>query len=113
MARRNNLSIFFLCLSFSLLLGTQFSVANERETIKSLSIPLADHYAALVAYERYAFKMKYADFQIEQMKNWDFLRSYFQSGEVDMAFVMNPLAMDMFNEKPHFRWVGLMHRDGK
>jgi len=103
MARRNNLSISFLCLSFSLLLGTQFSVANERETIKSLSIPLADHYAALVAYERYAFKMK----------NWDFFRSYFQSGEVDMAFVMNPLAMDMFNEKPHFRWVGLMHRDGK
>jgi len=108
MARRFS----FLCLSLSLLLGTQLSVANERETIKSLYIPLADHYAALVAYERYAPSMKYADFQIEQMKNWDFLRAYFQSGEVDMAFVMSPLAMDMFNEKPHFRWVGLMHRDG-
>jgi len=85
---------------------------NQKETIKSLYIPLADHYAALVAFERYGKEMKYADFQIEQMKNWDLLRAYFQSEEVDMAFVMSPLAMDMFNQKPHFRWIGLMHRDG-
>ena len=29
-----------------------------------------------------------------------------------MAFVMGPLAGDMFLERPTFRWVGLMHRDG-
>ncbi len=86
--------------------------ATARQSIKALYIPLADHYAALVAYERYRRQMKHADFNIEQMKNWDLLRAYFQSGEVDMAYVMSPLAMDMFNEKPHFRWVGLMHRDG-
>jgi len=83
-----------------------------RAVIKALYIPLADHYAAIVAYERYRDQMVHADFQLEQMKNWDFLRAYFQSGEVDMAFVMSPLAMDMFHEKPHFRWIGLMHRDG-
>ncbi|OUR70898.1 nitrate ABC transporter substrate-binding protein [Methylophaga sp. 41_12_T18] len=86
--------------------------ATEKQTIKALYIPLADHYAALVAYERYRDQMQFADFQIEQMKNWDLLRAYFQSGEVDMAYVMSPLAMDMFNEQPHFRWIGLMHRDG-
>lgn len=85
---------------------------SKKQSIKALYIPLADHYAALVAYERYREKMQYADFQIEQMKNWDLLRAYYQSGEVDMAYVMSPLAMDMFNEKPHFRWIGLMHRDG-
>ncbi len=90
----------------------QVHAATARQSIKALYIPLADHYAALVAYERYRRQMKYADFQIEQMKNWDLLRAYFQSGEVDMAYVMSPLAMDMFKEKPHFRWVGLMHRDG-
>lgn len=83
-----------------------------KQTIKALYIPLADHYAALMAYEKYHHKMKHADFQIEQMKNSDLLRAYFQSGEVDMAYVMSPLAMDMYNEKPHFRWIGLMHRDG-
>jgi len=85
---------------------------TNKQLIKALYIPLADHYAALVAYERYRDKMQYANFQIEQMKNWDLLRGYFQSGEVDMAFVMSPLAMEMFIEKPHFRWIGLMHRDG-
>lgn len=88
------------------------SAQEPKKSIKALYIPLADHYAALVAYERYRDQMKHATFQIEQMKNWDLLRAYFQSGEVEMAYVMSPLAMDMYNENPHFRWVGLMHRDG-
>lgn len=100
------LILFLLCLS-----KVVFS-QNTKQTIKALYIPLADHYAALVAYERYGKKMKYADFKIQKMKNWDLLRAYFQSGEVDMAYVMSPLAMDMYIEKPHFRWIGLMHRDG-
>jgi len=107
--------VFLNTLRWSLLLmlvvGSQ-SVIAARQTIKALYIPLADHYAAVVAYEKYRQKMKYADFQIEQMRNWNLLRAYFQSGEVDMAYIMSPLAMDMYAEKPHFRWIGLMHRDG-
>lgn len=98
-------------LIYSMMNNHSFS-AVQKQSIKSLYIPLADHYAALVAYERYRDQMKYADFQIKQMKNWDLLRAYFQSGDVDMAYVMSPLAMDMYNEKPSFRWIGLMHRDG-
>lgn len=86
--------------------------AQTKESVHALYIPLADHYAALVAYERYAKEMKYADFKITQMKNWDLLRAYFQSGRADMAYVMSPMAMDMYSEKQHFKWIGLMHRDG-
>lgn len=89
-----------------------FAAAQQRQTIKALYIPLADHYAAIVAYERYREDMQYADFQIEQMGNWDLLRAYFQSGDADMAYVMTPLALDMYQQKPAFRWIGLMHRDG-
>jgi len=84
----------------------------KKHDVEALYIPLADHYAALVAYERYSDDMKYANFKITQMGNWDLLRAYFQSGEVDMAFVMSPLAMDMYSDEPNFRWIGLMHRDG-
>ncbi len=97
------------------LLSFWASLANTEsplKTVKALYIPLADHYAALVAYERYRDQMQYADFQIKRMKNWDLLRAYFQSGEADMAFVMSPLAMDMYRETQNFRWIGLMHRDG-
>jgi len=100
------ISLFLVFLSFAL------HAQDSRQKIHALYIPLADHYAAIVAYERYASQMKYADFEIEQMENWDLLRAYFQSGNVDMAYVMTPLAIDMFNEKAHFRWIGLMHRDG-
>jgi len=42
----------------------------------------------------------HADFRIEQMKNWDLLRPHFQSGEEDMACVMNPLAInDLLNQE--------------
>ncbi len=29
-----------------------------------------------------------------------------------MAYIISPMAMDMFAQKPDFRWVSLMHRDG-
>jgi len=106
-----------LLLLFTLLVTHGYTLAENagttsKQAVNALYIPLADHYAALVAYERYRDQMIHASFSIEQMKNWDLLRAYFQSGEVDMAYVMSPLAMDMYREKPHFRWIGLMHRDG-
>lgn len=107
--------LFYLAiiLVLAIVLSSPNAGASEaRVDVKALYIPLADHYAALVAYERYRMEMKHAKFEIVQMKNWDLLRAYFQSGEADMAYVMSPLAMDMFREKPHFRWIGLMHRDG-
>ena len=104
--------ILWILLSVASLSHAQNNPLSSKQIVKSLYIPLADHYAAIVAYERYAKDMKYADFQLEQMKSWDLLRSYFQSGEVDMAFVMSPLAMDMYIKKPDFKWIGLLHRDG-
>lgn len=103
-----------LLLSAFLIISLSFSAhaSSTKQSIKALYIPLADHYAALVAYERYKKDMKYADFEIIQMKNWDLLRAYFQSGKADMAYVMSPLAMTMYQEKANFKWIGLMHRDG-
>ena len=98
----------FVCISITC------SVANagDRMPISAAYIPLADHYAGIVAYEKYRDQMKKADFHIERMKNWPLLRGYFLDGMSDMAFVMSPLAMDMYRQSPTFRWVGQMHRDG-
>ncbi len=95
-----------------LVLSSAYTYAAEKTPVKALYIPLADHYAALVALERYGPTMQHAEFSLEQMKNWDLLRAKFLDGQAQMAFVMSPLAMDMFNRQPNFRWVGLMHRDG-
>ena len=105
-------AVIALFLLLVLASGVGPSVANSKEPIKALYIPLADHYAGIVAYEKYRGEMKEADYTIERMKSWPLLRAYFMSGEVDMAYIICPMAMDMFKEDPKFRWVGLMHRDG-
>ena len=86
--------------------------AQAKQPINALYIPLADHYPAIVAYEKYRDQMKKADYAITRMKSWSLLRAYFMSGEVDLAFIICPMAMDMFSEQPNFRWVSLLHRDG-
>ncbi len=101
-------SIFFIILiSISL-----SSYSQDKKPIKAIYIPLADHYAGVVAYEKYHGEMKYADFQIEMMSGPALVRAYFREANVDMAFNVCPMVMDMFAEKPDFRWVSLIHRDG-
>lgn len=102
----------FLVISLILAMGVQDVLAVKKQTVKAIYIPLADHYAGIVAYEKYRDQMEAADYQIERMKSWPLLRAYFMSGEVDMAYIISPMAMDMFAEKPNFHWISLMHRDG-
>ena len=87
-------------------------IYGQKQTIKAIYIPLADHYAGIVAYEKYKDQMKYADYKIERMKSWPLLRAYFISGNVDLAYIICPMAMDMYSDSPNFRWISLMHRDG-
>lgn len=86
--------------------------AQDRQPIKAVYMAAADHYPGIVAYEKYRGEMKEADYSIERMKSWPLLRAYFMSGEVDVAYIICPMAMDMFAEKSNFRWVSLLHRDG-
>lgn len=92
--------------------GTTHSQAGEKQPIRAIYIPLADHYPGIVAYEKYRDAMVKADFSIERMMSWPLLRAYFQAGEADVAFIVSPLAMDMFRETPNFRFISLLHRDG-
>ena len=111
---RLNISIVFFAFSLMIISfpSGQVAYSQEKETITAIYIPLADHYPGIVAYEKYRDKMQYADYRIERMKSWPLLRARFMSGEVDMAFIICPQAMDMFRKKPNFRWVSLIHRDG-
>lgn len=86
--------------------------AQARSPVLATYIPLADHYAAIIAFERYRQQMTHADFRIQQMRNWDLLRAHFRSGKADITFMMSPLALDTYAKDGNFRWIGLMHRDG-
>ena len=86
---------------------------GKKVRIKAIGIPLADHYAGVVAYEKYRTKMKYADYQLLLLPGPDLVRAYFYSEpDADIAFNVGPMVIDMFIDKPDFRWIGLIHRDG-
>lgn len=87
--------------------------AQGREKIHALYIPLADHYAgAVIAHAKYAPTMVKAQYTVEMMQSWPSLQGKFLSGQADVAFIIGPVAMEMFAQKPIFRCVSLVHRDG-
>ncbi|UTA47056.1 ABC transporter substrate-binding protein [Simiduia sp. 21SJ11W-1] len=100
------------CLLFAAVAALFSSTGFGKTQVLATYIPLADHYPAIVAYERYRDAMEHADFNIQQMRNWDLLRAHFRSGLADMSFMMSPLALDTYAKDGNFRWLGLMHRDG-
>ena len=84
-----------------------------RTKIKALYVPLADHYAAaVVAHAKYRQEMQKCDYEVQMMKSWPSLRGKFSAGQADVAFVICPMAMDMFAQKGNLRFVSLVHRDG-
>ena len=112
-----------LFLMFLFLLLSSFSLAAEttpvppdgpgqKQQVTALYVPLADHYPGIVAYEKYGSTMQYADYQIRRMKSMELLRAAFLEGQADLAYIICPMAMDMFAKKPDFRWISLLHRDG-
>ncbi len=103
---------FLLIFIASLIGSNSFDLKAQRQDLKALYIPLADHYPGIVAYEKYGKQFQHADFKIQKIRTWPELRAHFMEGYADMAFIISPLAMDMFLESPHFRWVSLIHRDG-
>jgi len=109
-------SILFICCfiygPFLFAEDNSKTLTKQQITINAAYIPLADHYAAIIAYEKYRSEMKIANFKISRMKSWPLLRAYFLDGQSDMAFVMSPLAIDMYRVSPNFKWVSQMHRDG-
>jgi len=105
----NKLLLFSLCVVLSGITLAQV----KRQRIKAIGLPLADHYAGIIAYERYRNEMIHADFQILILPGPDLVRAYFRSeADADLAFNVCPMVLDMFAENPNFRWVSLIHRDG-
>ena len=62
---RSVFAVLFFCAPF---FGATLG-AGEKQTIKAVYIPLADHYPGIVAYETCLDKMVKADYQVERMKS--------------------------------------------
>ncbi len=96
----------------ALLMQSAFAAQIAKQPVRMLFLPLADHYAALVAYEKYHSEFRHAHLILERQPGPELVRARFRDPEVDMALQVAPMAMQMFDRHPDFRWIGLAHRDG-
>ncbi|MEA2029724.1 MAG: ABC transporter substrate-binding protein [Campylobacterota bacterium] len=103
-----NLSLMIFAITFLSSLAH-----SQKVKIKAVGIPLADHYAAIIAYEKYRDSMQKAKFELKILPGPNLVRRYFRSmPDTDIALTVAPMVMDMFAQKPNFRWISLLHRDG-
>jgi len=107
------IQIQYLIFSSVFLLLQATPAIAEKQRIKAIGIPLADHYPGIVAYEKYRAEMQYADYQLLLLPGPKLVRGYFRSEpDADISFNVCPMVMDMFAKKSDFRWISLIHRDG-
>lgn len=105
--------LFFTIVCCALVAYGTSGFAGSRIPITAIGLPLADHYAGIVAYEKYRHRMQKAEFNLKLLSSPGLVRAYFFSEpDADIAFNVCPMVMDMFSRKPIFRWISLIHRDG-
>lgn len=103
-------NLWYITIFITLLSSLNFA---QKIKIQAVGIPLADHYAAIIAYEKYRSVMQEANFELIILPGPNLVRRYFRSmPDADMALIVAPMAMDMFAKEPDFRWISLLHRDG-
>ena len=83
-----------------------------KETMKVGYLPILDHLPLVVSHERENELFKEVDVEPKMFKKWDELAGAIKAGAIDAAFILSPLAMDMFNSGVDIRVVLLGHRNG-
>ena len=103
-----------MIIRFFIMLMILFSIGEAKKIdIKAIGIPLADHYASIIALEKYGQEMKYANFSLKFLAGPELVRAYFYSeSDADIAFNVSPMVLDMYAQKQYFKLVSLIHRDG-
>lgn len=86
--------------------------AVAKATMKVGYLPILDHLTLAVSHERENELFKEVDVEPKMFKKWDELAGAIKAGTIDAAFILSPLAMDMFNSGVDIRTVLLGHRNG-
>lgn len=90
-------------------------VINGKVQIKVAHIQITDHLALGVLKHQIdtgAVTPKYFDLETERMKGWNPVSKALETGDVDGAFVLAPIAMDLFAFNVPIKLVLLAHKNG-
>jgi NitT/TauT family transport system substrate-binding protein len=83
-----------------------------KTTLQVGYLPILDHLTLLVSHAHDNALFKDVNIEPRQFKSWDELSGALQAGRIQGAFILAPLAMDLYSHGVAIRCVLLAHRDG-
>lgn len=83
-----------------------------KTTIKVGYLPLLDHLPLLVSYAQKKDAFQYVHLELKISNTWDKLAEDLKAGTIDAAFILSPLAMDLFSQGLPIHAILLGHRNG-
>lgn len=83
-----------------------------KTTLKVGYLPVLDHLTLLVSHAQDNNAFKQVEIQPKLFKSWAEMVGALKVGAIDAAFIISPLAMDLFNHGLDIKTILLAHRDG-
>ena len=88
------------------------SFAFTKTHLKVGYLPILDHLTLLVSHAQDRCAFQQVEIEPKMFKAWGEMVGALKAGVIDAAFMLSPLAMDLFNQKVDIKTILLAHRDG-
>ena len=99
-------------LMVAIIFTLSYTTTWAKTTIKVGYLPILDHLTLLVSHAQDNDAFKQVEIQPKLFKSWTEMVGALQAGVIDAAFILSPLAMDLFNHGLDIKTILLAHRDG-
>jgi len=87
-------------------------IAAEHSELKVGYLPILDHLPLMVSHAQDADRFQHITIQPKLFKSWREMVGALEARVINSAFILSPLAMDLFNKGMDIRTILLAHRDG-
>lgn len=88
------------------------SVLFAKVIIRVGYLPILDHLTLLVSHAQDNKTFQHVEIQPKMFKSWDRLTDALKTESIDAAFILSPLAMDLFDHGLPIQTILLGHRNG-
>ena len=91
---------------------SQYSYADNKIELRVGYLPILDHLTLLVSHAKDNDSFQQINIKPRMFKAWRSMAGALKAEVIDAAFILSPLAMDLFNQGVNIKTILLAHRDG-
>ncbi len=91
---------------------SQYSYAIDKVELRVGYLPILDHLTLLVSHAKDNDLFQHVTIKPKMFRSWRGMVGALKAGVIDAAFILSPLAMDLFNQGVNIKTILLAHRDG-